>query len=72
MVPRKFSQKIGVRDLNISVYSRNIMIWAKNAGMKVDPERAYQASGGSFLQGVERYNAEPWIIPVGFKLGFSF
>ncbi|MGV8096686.1 MAG: SusC/RagA family TonB-linked outer membrane protein [Mangrovibacterium sp.] len=70
--PNKISQKLGVQDLNFSVYSRNIMIWSKNAGMGVDPERAYQSdSTGKFKQGVERYNAEPWVIPVGFKLSFS-
>jgi len=68
-----FTQKIGVQDVNFSVYSRNIMIWTKNSGIGIDPERAYQSEGsGRFKQGVERYNAEPWVIPVGFKIGFSF
>jgi len=68
-----FTNKIGVQDVNFSVYSRNIMIWSKNSGMGIDPERAYQSeSGGRFKSGVERYNAEPWVIPVGFKIGFSF
>jgi hypothetical protein len=41
--------------------------------MGIDPERAYQSdSSGRFKQGVERFNAEPWVIPVGFKLSFSF
>ena len=71
-VPNRIAQKLGVQDLDFSVYSRNIMIWTKNAGMGVDPERAYQSdSTGKFKQGVERYNAEPWVIPVGFKLSFS-
>jgi len=68
-----FTKKIGVQDVNFSVYSRNIMIWSKNSGMGIDPERAYQSEGsGRFKSGVERYNAEPWVIPVGFKIGFSF
>lgn len=72
-LPDKYTSKIGVQDVNFSVYSRNIMIWAKNSGIGIDPERAYQSeSGGKFKQGVERYNAEPWVIPVGFKIGFSF
>jgi len=71
-LPAKYSSKIGVQDVNFSVYSRNIMIWTKNSGIGIDPERAYQSSGSSFKQGVERYNAEPWVIPVGFKIGFSF
>ncbi|WP_076928260.1 SusC/RagA family TonB-linked outer membrane protein [Proteiniphilum saccharofermentans] len=72
-VPDKAAQKLRMRDLNISVYSRNIMLWAKSAGMGIDPERAYQSgSNGSFKQGVERFNAEPWVVPVGFKLSFTF
>lgn len=72
-VPNKTAQKLKMRDLNISVYSRNIMLWAKSAGMGIDPERAYQSnSSGGFKQGVERFNAEPWVVPVGFKLSFTF
>lgn len=72
-LPNKISRKFGMQDVNFSVYSRNIMIWAKDADLRIDPERAYQAEGnGRFNQGVERYNAEPWVIPVGFKLGFTF
>lgn len=72
-VPNKITEKWGMSDLNFSVYSRNIMIWTKNAGMGIDPEKAYQSnSNGTFKQGVERFNAEPWVIPVGFKIGFSF
>ena len=72
-VPDNVAQKLRMSDLNISVYSRNIMLWTKNAGMGIDPERAYQsASGGGFKQGVERFNAEPWVVPVGFKLSFTF
>jgi TonB-linked SusC/RagA family outer membrane protein len=72
-LPDKYTRKIGVQDVNFSVYSRNIMLWTKNSGIGIDPERAYQSdSSGRFKQGVERYNAEPWVIPVGFKIGFSF
>lgn len=73
-LPNKYTQKIGVQDVNFSLYSRNIMIWTKNAGLGIDPERAYQSGGSNsgFKQGVERYNAEPWVIPVGFKIGFTF
>ncbi len=72
-VPDKAAQKLRMRDLNISVYSRNIMLWAKSSGMGIDPERAYQSgSNGGFKQGVERFNAEPWVVPVGFKLSFTF
>ena len=72
-LPDKISQKMKMADVNFSVYSRNIMLWAKDSDLGVDPERAYQAEGsGRFLQGVERYNAEPWVVPVGFKLSFTF
>ncbi|PIF05628.1 MAG: SusC/RagA family TonB-linked outer membrane protein [Draconibacterium sp.] len=72
-LPNKYTSKIGIQDLNLSVYSRNIIIWTKNSGMGIDPERAYQSdSSGRFKQGVERYNAEPWVIPIGLKIGFSF
>jgi hypothetical protein len=70
--PNSISRKIGMEDVNLSVYSRNIMLWTKDSDLGVDPERAYQAEGGRFLQGVERYNAMPWVVPVGFRLGLTF
>ncbi len=67
------AKKIGLSDVNFSIYSRNIMLWTKESGFGVDPERAFQAeSNGGFSQGVERYNVNPWVIPVGFKIGFTF
>lgn len=72
-LPARISQKLRVNDVNLSLYSRNILLWTKDAGIGVDPERAYQAEGdGRFKQGVERYNAEPWVVPIGFKMNFSF
>jgi len=65
--------KIGIYDVNFSIYSRNIMLWVKDSALGVDPERAYQAeAGGRFSQGVERYNVLPWVVPIGFKIGFTF
>ena len=49
----------------------NIMLWTK-AKVGVDPERAFQAESGYFKQGIERYNVEPWVIPIGFKLNLTF
>jgi len=72
MLPNRISQKMGLENVNFSVYSRNIMLWTKDSNLRVDPERAYQAEGGRFLQGVERYNVEPWVVPIGFKVGFTF
>jgi len=69
----KAAEKIGLSDVNFSIYSRNIMLWTKESGFGIDPERAFQAeSNGGFSQGVERYNVNPWVIPVGFKIGFTF
>ncbi len=71
-VPTRISSKFGLEDVNFSIYSRNIMLWTKDSPLRVDPEKAYQPSGGRFFQGVERYNVDPWVVPVGFKLGFTF
>lgn len=71
-LPNRIAQQWGLQDVNFSVYSRNIILWTKASALGVDPERAYQAESGKFSQGVERYNVDPWVVPVGFKLSFSF
>jgi TonB-linked SusC/RagA family outer membrane protein len=71
-LPGRISQKMGMEDVNFSVYSRNIMLWTKASGFGIDPERAYEAEGSTFRQGIERYNAEPGFVPIGFKVGFTF
>ncbi|WP_077346202.1 SusC/RagA family TonB-linked outer membrane protein [Algoriphagus sp. A40] len=77
-LPRNVAQKIGIQGANLSVYSRNIMLWTKDSGFGIDPERAFQAEaskgnrGTQFKQGIERYNVDPWVIPVGFKLDVTF
>ena len=49
------------------------MLWVKDSALGVDPERAYQAeASGRFSQGVERYNVLPLVVPIGFKIGFTF
>jgi len=74
--PRNWLMK-GVRDLSLSVYSRNLILWTK-AKIGVDPERAFQAErsqetrGTQFKQGIERFNVDPWVIPVGFKIDITF
>lgn len=77
-VPRSFLNRIGgIQNLTVAVYSRNIMLWTK-AKMGIDPERAFQPGDGGdsrgiqFKQGIERYNLEPWVIPVGFKIDLTF
>jgi len=68
---------IGIQKASVSLYSRNIILWTK-AGIGVDPEKAFQAEGGTqpsgsqFKQGIERYNVAPWTIPVGIKLNVTF
>lgn len=64
-------KKIGMSNLSLSLFSRNIILWTK-AGINIDPESAFQTSGGILSQGVERYNVQPWAIPVGLKLNASF
>ena len=72
-LPNRVAQKIGMENINLSFYTRSIMLWTKDANLGVDPERAFQAErGGRFSQGVERYNVNPWVSPVGFKIGSTF
>ncbi|HEY5918331.1 MAG TPA: SusC/RagA family TonB-linked outer membrane protein, partial [Chryseolinea sp.] len=75
-LPSSFVKRIGLKNASFSVYSRNIMLWTK-AKIGVDPEMAFQQeanaqAGTQFKQGIERYNVNPWVIPVGFKLGLTF
>ncbi len=60
----------GFRNANISVFSRNLILWTA-AKIGIDPERAFQADNGRFRQGIELQNVMPWMIPVGFKLSFN-
>lgn len=77
-LPRTMAEKIGIQGAMLSVYSRNIMLWTKDSRFGIDPERAFQAEasqgnrGTQFKQGIERYNVDPWVIPIGFKLDVSF
>lgn len=74
----KYIERLGLQNLTFSLYSRNIMLWTKDSAFGVDPERAFQAEtssgnrGTQFKQGIERYNVEPWLIPVGIKVGITF
>jgi hypothetical protein len=78
-IPRSIINRIGViQDISLSVYSRNIILWTK-AKVGIDPERAFQAEsstggtrGTQFKQGIERYNLDPWTLPVGIKLDITF
>ncbi|MFT4152280.1 SusC/RagA family TonB-linked outer membrane protein [Parafilimonas sp.] len=70
-LPQPFVKKLGLSSANVSIYSRNIILWTK-AGVGIDPERAFQPTGSSFEQGIERYNVTPWSLPVGIKLNIGF
>lgn len=78
-VPRDIINRfMGIEDIAVSLYSRNIILWTK-AKAGIDPERAFQAEsstggtrGTQFKQGIERYNLEPWVIPVGIKIDMTF
>lgn len=59
-----------LRNAHVSVFSRNIMLWTA-AKIGIDPERAFQADGGKFRQGIELQNVLPWTMPVGFKVSFN-
>ena len=75
--PSSLYSKMGLQNLSFSVTSRNIILWTK-AGINIDPETAFQpetgkqGSGIQFKQGIERFNVNPWVIPIGFKLNFGF
>ena len=77
-LPYKFVESAGLDNLSVSLYSRNIMLWTKDSNFGIDPERAFQAESGTdnrgtqFKQGIERYNVDPWVVPVGIKIGVSF
>ena len=77
-LPSKILERYKINGLAVSVYSRNIMLWTK-ANIGVDPERAFQIEGSTdgkrgtqFKQGIERWNLEPWAMPVGVKLNITF
>ncbi|HWK57922.1 MAG TPA: SusC/RagA family TonB-linked outer membrane protein [Parapedobacter sp.] len=60
----------GLRNVNVSVYTRNLIIWTK-AKIGIDPERAFRVDGDGFRQGIEWNNVLPWTMPIGFKLNVS-
>lgn len=76
-LPQTLVKRVGLQNANVSVYSRNIILWTA-AKIGIDPEMAFQlesgvqGSGIQFKQGIERYNVTPWVIPVGFRLGLTF
>jgi hypothetical protein len=70
-LPYTFTDRLKIQSANISLYTRNIILWTKGKN-GIDPERAFQANSSSFSQGIERYNVEPWVFPIGVKLNLTF
>ncbi len=69
-LPKSFVSKIGMQKASVSVIAKNIFEWTE-AGVDFDPERAFKG-GSSWTQGIEYYNALPWIGSLGFKLNVEF
>ncbi|MBT1698870.1 SusC/RagA family TonB-linked outer membrane protein [Fulvivirgaceae bacterium PWU4] len=76
-LPSSITERLGLSAANVSIYSRNIMLWTA-AKIGIDPETAFQqesttqGGGVQMKQGIERYNVTPWVMPIGFKLGVTF
>lgn len=76
-LPQGLVKKLGMQNASVAVYSRNIILWTA-AKINIDPETAFQLESGvqgggtQFKQGIERYNVNPWVIPIGFKVGLTF
>lgn len=71
-LPKEFVNKLKMKSINVGVYTSNLILWTK-AKVGIDPENAFQPeSNGTFKQGIERYNVNPWVVPVGFKINASF
>lgn len=76
-LPAALTSKMGLSNVNISIYSRNVVLWTK-AKVGIDPEMAFQPEGGTqgngitFKQGIERYNVNPLVMPIGIRLGATF
>jgi len=76
-LPAKTIRAARLQNASISIYTRNIILWTA-AKINIDPENAFQpsadvqGSGVQFKQGIERYNVNPWVIPIGVKLNVIF
>lgn len=76
-IPQNFAARLHLQNASVAVFSRNIILWTA-AKVGIDPENAYQPSTGlqgggiQFLQGIERYNVTPWVLPIGVKLNLTF
>ncbi|MDP2336402.1 MAG: SusC/RagA family TonB-linked outer membrane protein [Bacteroidota bacterium] len=70
-IPKNWMEKINIQHASVSVVATNILEWTE-AGIHIDPERAYRNTGSGWIQGAEYYNMMPWTGSLGFKLNFDF
>jgi hypothetical protein len=69
--PQKWITPAYIQRLGLSVFCRNLILWTANK-ISVDPERAFNITGGSLQQGIEKYNMMPWTLSFGAKLNIEF
>lgn len=76
-LPDRWIHAVKLQNAALSVYSRNIILWTA-AKINIDPENAFQPAtdvqggGSQFKQGIELYNVNPLVIPIGVKLNVTF
>lgn len=72
-LPQRFVKNLNLQSAAVSLYSSNILLWTQ-AKIGIDPEHAFEPdpSGDGFEQGIELYNVDPFLIPVGIKLSVDF
>lgn len=75
-LPARLTSQLKMQNMSFSVYSRNIMLWTA-AKINIDPEMAFQPQAGvqagtQFKQGIERWNVNPWVMPIGFRVNATF
>lgn len=69
--PNRLVESLHLQNASLSVFSRNIILWTK-ANIGIDPEHAFEPSSSGFEQGIEHYNAAPFLMPLGIKLSLQF
>ena len=65
---KAIAQKLHLQDIYLTVFTKNLMFWAKNR-MNEDPETAFNDGAGGF--GVAQFGMPP-IRTMGLKLGINF
>lgn len=70
-LPLQLVKHLSLQSASVSLFSSNIILWTQ-AKIGIDPEHAFEPSGNGFEQGIELYNVDPFLIPVGIKLSVDF